>query len=210
MTERMTNRKRQAIEMKKRIQTAALDLFNQKGFENVSIEELAQEAGCSVGNIYHYFKNKEALAASVPAYVDAYYEELEGVYLTDQSRSAMDKLLDFVEQALEISSNDALIWQSFVYSLKSPELGVLKLKPERAYFQVLGRLIKGCQAEGSVAASCSVEELVWELVILHRGILIQWRVCEGDFDIKAQGRRMADALLKGHQQRASEGLTASK
>lgn len=115
MTERMTNRKRQAIEMKKRIQTAALDLFNQKGFENVSIEELAQEAGCSVGNIYHYFKNKEALAASVPAYVDAYYEELEGVYRADQSRSAMDKLLDFVEQALEISSNDALIWQSFVY-----------------------------------------------------------------------------------------------
>ena len=42
MTERMTNRKRQAIEMKKRIQTAALDLFNQKGFENVSIEELAR------------------------------------------------------------------------------------------------------------------------------------------------------------------------
>lgn len=199
MAEHMTNRKRQAIEMKQRIQAAALDLFNQKGFENVSIEELAQEVGCSVGNIYHYFKNKEALAASVPAYVDAYYEELEKEYAQNDAMTAEDKLLDFVEQALEISSNDALVWQSFVYSLKSPELGVLKLKADRAYFQVLGRLIKGCQAEGSIPPEMDTAELVQDLVILHRGILVHWRICEGNFDIKGRGRRMAEALLGGYR-----------
>lgn len=199
MAEHMTNRKRQAIEMKQRIQAAALDLFNQKGFENVSIEELAQEVGCSVGNIYHYFKNKEALAASVPAYVDAYYEELEKEYAQNDAMTAEDKLLDFVEQALEISSNDALVWQSFVYSLKSPELGVLKLKADRAYFQVLGRLIKGCQAEGSIPPEMDTAELVQDLVILHRGILVHWRICEGSFAIKERGRRMAEALLGGYR-----------
>lgn len=199
MTEHMTNRKRQAIEMKQRIQAAALDLFNQKGFKNVSIEELAQEVGCSVGNIYHYFKNKEALAGSVPAYVDAYYEELEKEYAQNDAMTAAEKLLDFVEQALEISSRDALVWQSFVYSLKSPELGVLKLKPDRAYFQVLGRLIKGCQAEGSIPPDLDTAELVQDLVILHRGILVHWRICEGGFDIKARGRRMAEALLGGYR-----------
>lgn len=199
MTEHMTNRKRQAIEMKQRIQAAALDLFNQKGFKNVSIEELAQEVGCSVGNIYHYFKNKEALAGSVPAYVDAYYEELEKEYAQNDAMTAAEKLLDFVEQALEISSRDALVWQSFVYSLKSPELGVLKLKPDRAYFQVLGRLIKGCQAEGSIPPDLDTAELVQDLVILHRGILVHWRICEGGFDIKARGRRMAEALLSGYR-----------
>lgn len=197
MAEHMTNRKRQAMEMRKRIQAAALELFNRKGFEQVSIEEVAQEAGCSVGNIYHYFKNKEALAGSVPAYVDAYYEELEARYAADDGMTALEKLPDFAGQALEISSSDALIWQSFVYSLKSPELGVLKLKPDRAYFQVLGRLVKGCQAEGSVPPESSVEQLVRDLVILHRGILIQWRICEGDFDIKAQGVRMVENLVKG-------------
>lgn len=197
MAEHMTNRKRQAMEMQKRIQAAALDLFNQKSFEHVSIEEIAQEAGCSVGNIYHYFKNKEALAASVPAYVDAYYEELEARYASDDQMTALEKLLDFAGEALIISSGDALVWQSFVYSLKSPELGVLKLKSERAYFQVLGRLVKGCQAEGSVPPDCSVEQLVRDLVILHRGILIQWRICEGDFDIRAQGVRMVETMVKG-------------
>lgn len=144
-----------------------------------------------------YFKNKEALAASVPAYVDAYYEELENQYAVDYQMTAMEKLLDFVGKALEISSSNSQVWQSFVFSLKSPELGVLKLKPERAYFQVLGRLIKGCQAEGSVPAGKSTEELVHQLVILHRGILLQWRICEESFDIKAQGVQMVGALLRG-------------
>ena len=41
------------------IQETALDLFDREGFENVSVEEIAQTAGCSVGNIYHYFKSKD-------------------------------------------------------------------------------------------------------------------------------------------------------
>ena len=42
MSERMTARKRQALEMRSRIQSAALDLFDREGFENVSVEEIAQ------------------------------------------------------------------------------------------------------------------------------------------------------------------------
>ena len=42
MSERMTARKRQALEMRSRIQSAALDLFDREGFENVSVEEIAR------------------------------------------------------------------------------------------------------------------------------------------------------------------------
>ena len=45
MSERMTARKRQALEMRSRIQSAALDLFDREGFENVSVEEIAQRIG---------------------------------------------------------------------------------------------------------------------------------------------------------------------
>ena len=56
---------RQALEMRAKIQSAALTLFNREGFENVSVEEIAQMVGCSVGNIYHYFKSKDELAIRV-------------------------------------------------------------------------------------------------------------------------------------------------
>ena len=65
MAERLTPRKQQALEMRSRIQNVALDLFDREGFENVSVEEIAQKAGCSVGNIYHYFKSKDELAIQV-------------------------------------------------------------------------------------------------------------------------------------------------
>lgn len=39
----------------------ALDLFSQKGFANVSMQEIAQAAEFSIGTLYKFFKNKEDL-----------------------------------------------------------------------------------------------------------------------------------------------------
>ena len=44
MAERMTARKRQALEMRGRIQSAALDLFDREVFDYVSVEEIALTA----------------------------------------------------------------------------------------------------------------------------------------------------------------------
>ncbi|BAL01213.1 putative TetR family transcriptional regulator [Oscillibacter valericigenes Sjm18-20] len=62
MAEWLTARKKQALEMRIHIQTVALDLFDREGFENMSVDEIVQAAGCSIGDIYHYFKGKDELA----------------------------------------------------------------------------------------------------------------------------------------------------
>ena len=54
-----------------------------------------------------------------------------------------------------------------------------------------------CQHEGSIDAAHSVDEIVEDLVVLHRGTLIEWRIYEGNFDIVSRGRRMAAILLDG-------------
>ena len=83
MEKPLTARKRQALEMRSRIQNVALDLFDRDGFENVAVEQIAQAAGCSVGNIYHYFKSKDELIIQVTSNVDAQYQLLEQSYLAD-------------------------------------------------------------------------------------------------------------------------------
>ena len=93
MENRWTARKRQALEMRSRIQNVALDLFDRDGFENVAVEQIAQAAGCSVGNIYHYFKSKDELIIQVTSNVDAQYQLLEQSYLADNASSARSKLL---------------------------------------------------------------------------------------------------------------------
>lgn len=52
-------RQLRAAETRKRIVAAAKKLISEKGFENVSIEEIAKEAGVSTGSFYTYFKKKE-------------------------------------------------------------------------------------------------------------------------------------------------------
>ena len=42
-----------------------------------------------------------------------------------------------------------------------------------------------------------MDEIVEDLVVLHRGTLIEWRIYEGNFDIVSRGRRMAAILLDG-------------
>ena len=199
MAERMTARKKQAMEMRSRIQAVALDLFDKEGFENVSVEEIAQSAGCSVGNIYHYFKSKDELAIQVTSSVDAAYTELEKDYLADEKTPARDKLIDFVGQSLQISIQEPVLYKSFIHGLKYPEQGVLKKGEKRVYFRLLRELVCACQSEGSISTDYDADDIVEQLVVLHRGMLFEWRIYEQSFDLITRGRDMANILLRGYQ-----------
>ncbi|RPI71888.1 MAG: TetR/AcrR family transcriptional regulator [Desulfobacteraceae bacterium] len=48
-------------EIKKRIDRAALKVFSEKGFRDTTMIMVAESAGVSVGNLYHYYKNKKDL-----------------------------------------------------------------------------------------------------------------------------------------------------
>lgn len=199
MKKELTPRKRQALEMRAKIQSTALSLFNQEGFENVSVEEIAQAVGCSVGNIYHYFKSKDELAIQVTQMVDQAYTELEEAYLADKTASGRDKLLDFVGKSLEISARDEVLYKAFIHGLRYPEQGVLQKSDKRVYYRLLRELVDQCQQEGSIHPFRDPDEVVEDLVVLHRGTLFEWRIYREGFDVARQGRRMADALLRGLQ-----------
>jgi len=108
MKKELTPRKKQALEMRSRIQNVALELFDKEGFENVSVEQIAQAVGCSVGNIYHYFKSKDELVIQVTSSVDAQYSVLEESfhfgnttfnYTTNEIRTGNNKVLITSRQA---------------------------------------------------------------------------------------------------------------
>ena len=68
------------------------------------------------------------------------------------------------------------------------------------YFRVLRELIAACQQEGSIAPHHDPSELVADLVVMHRGMLFEWRIDEQSFDPVTRGCRMAQALLDGWKQ----------
>lgn len=197
MNENLNSRQRQALETKQKIKSAAIKLFEQKGFDNVYIEDIAALAGCSVGSIYHYFKNKEELSMHMTEHVDSEYKKLAAAYDEDKTSSARDKLLDFVSRSLHISSEETVLYASLIYGIKYPETGMLKVTWEREYFRLLRQLVTECQSEGSIPDSYDPAEIVDRLVTIHRGVLVNWQLCQQSFDLESMGRDIVRDMLKG-------------
>lgn len=54
-------RERERLRQREELLAAALELFSQKGYHNVSMHEIAERAEFAVGTLYKFFKNKEDL-----------------------------------------------------------------------------------------------------------------------------------------------------
>jgi len=57
----LTRKEREKLRHKEEILSAALHLFSDKGFHNVSMQEIAQASEFAVGTLYNFFESKEML-----------------------------------------------------------------------------------------------------------------------------------------------------
>lgn len=59
--ENLSRRDRNSLQQRKEMLRAALKLFSEKGYHNVSMHEIAKTAEFGIGTLYRYFNNKEEL-----------------------------------------------------------------------------------------------------------------------------------------------------
>ncbi len=60
-----TNRQKRALETRHKIVEAAKKVIAEKGFKNVSVEDIVKEAGVATGSFYTYFKRKEDIIEEI-------------------------------------------------------------------------------------------------------------------------------------------------
>jgi AcrR family transcriptional regulator len=73
-------RERKRLRAMRRIQTVALDLFDARGFDQVTIEDIARRCEVSASSVYRYFGTKEQLVIwdeYDPAAIEAIVAELD-------------------------------------------------------------------------------------------------------------------------------------
>ena len=58
---KLSRKQREHLEHKQEILETALKLFSERGFHNVSMQEIAEESEFSVGTLYNFFESKESL-----------------------------------------------------------------------------------------------------------------------------------------------------
>lgn len=90
----MTTRQLQAQQTKESIYNAAIKLFELRGYENVLIEDITNEANCAKGTFYLYFKSKKDLMYET---VSRYNE------ISDRAYEAVKEIADFKEKLIKYS-----------------------------------------------------------------------------------------------------------
>jgi AcrR family transcriptional regulator len=117
----MTPTRREQAELRReQLVQVTLDLFVQRGIENVTMAEVASRAGVAPGLLYHYFGNKDGLLAAV---LDAASprDAFENLATSLAGHPAADGLREFCRRAATLMEERGDVVRVFVRELLAPE-----------------------------------------------------------------------------------------
>lgn len=99
--EKRSRREREKLRQRQEMLDAALDLFSEKGYHNVSMHEIADRAEFAIGTLYKFFKNKEDLYKSlVIELAETFHKRLtEAIEINDDE---VEKLKNYVRTKGEL------------------------------------------------------------------------------------------------------------
>lgn len=93
---RLPRRERERLRRRREILAAALELFSEKGYHNVSMHEIAEKAEFAIGTLYKFFKNKEDLYKSlIVEQADRFHEVLTKAI--ENADDEIEKLRNYVK-----------------------------------------------------------------------------------------------------------------
>jgi AcrR family transcriptional regulator len=194
--ERLNKRSLQALESKKRIFNSAIDLFNEFGFENVTINNICRKAGVSTGLFYNYFDSKDQIIVEVFKNMDL--NGKEAFYALPENLSAPEKLLIMAEYgAIHSLEKDFLriVYRRFLTQAKED---VYMLDEDRRFlYKFYNEVIEEGQRNGQITSELDVKEIQFTILTVIRGVLFQWALYEGSFDLVSEMKKTVSVLING-------------
>ena len=96
-----SRREREKARQRRGMLDAALILFSEKGYHNVTMHEIASKAEFAIGTLYKFFKNKEDLyKALILEKTDAFHAAIVGAI--EEKDDEVDRLMNYIRVKGEI------------------------------------------------------------------------------------------------------------
>src|SRR6266513_962892 len=94
------------VDRRRQILDAAMVCFAKRGFHQASMHDISAEAGISVGLIYRYFENKEAVISA----------------MADQHKTQIQEVLERARQAPNLLESLEILFTAHCCSENTPEV----------------------------------------------------------------------------------------
>ncbi|WP_267896245.1 MULTISPECIES: TetR family transcriptional regulator [Streptomyces] len=184
-----------AQQRRQEILQIAMDTFAARGYNNASLQEIADRAGVTQAGVLHYFRSKAQLLTSVLDLRDATDIEQLGPD-RPQGLAFLRHLVDTVRRNTE---REGIVRLYAVLSAESVTEG----HPAQDYFRdryaglrtlVAEALAEACEL-GETRPDLNVEEAATAIIALMDGLQIQWLLAPDSVDMAASTDRVITALL---------------
>lgn len=189
-------------ETKEKLFNAAVQLFNQYEFREVSVDKIVEAAGVAKGTFYIHFDSKDALIAE---FISDYVHKVDTDYRavldsfppdTDSSQillGLISKIADTLTETIGYSS-----MRTVYQLLLVDDIDVSAVKGYgRELYQIFAQVLERGFQRGEFSSSLPLDTLIKHFVITIRGLCYEWCIRYPEFDLKAQAITHYQILLEG-------------
>lgn len=182
-------------ETKAKIFSAAKHILQKKGYEELSIKNICEEAGVSNGSFYHHFKTKDDLLSyyieEQPA-IDPGFLKLPGS--AEEAISAIVFVyLNYVHYCQELGVE----FMANYYTPKNQSLNPL-IRTERPYpIVTVHDYMEKCIGAGILSPHLKLQDITADIRMIVIGNVFEWCLKSGDADFEGNMKRSLETYLQG-------------
>lgn len=188
---KLTSRAKQAAETKNRIYECGVNLIGKYGFDQITVEQIASEAGVSVGTYYYYFESKFELFKEMFKRADEYF--LNKIADNLESNIAPEQIVEFFEKYADFTYDNGIEIVKKIY-IPDNKMFITENRPMQT---ILQSIIEKGQSSGEIPKSMSSIELTNMLFLVGRGVIFDWCLRDGTINLKATMKKVMGIVTKG-------------
>ena len=190
-----TRRQLQAEITREKIYSVAFRLMTEKGFENITIDEICRESGVAKGSFYNHFKSKDDIVIEIYKIVDEEYSAQ--VYTLPEDLNSIEKIIMTVGFQATFANARGVRFVRQIYKSQLESGTDFFISEDRPYFRILREIIEVGMKRGEINDSLSAEELTRWIISFSRGITYDWCLHDGNYSIEEVMQRTFRTILSG-------------
>jgi len=192
----MGRRKEQTERTKASIMDNALNLFREKGYHAVSVEQITRAAGVAKGSFYTYFETKSDIIVEEFWKIDRYYQEYASRNLK-RYKSPIEKLKAFTRAQMryvrdEVGVDSLKILYTNQILGSGGERNKVIINPKRQWYRIIEGIMAEGQSEGSFRSDIEASELAQIFNRSMRSVFLDWCIADGGFDLVKEGLKYCE------------------
>ena len=188
----MNKRQKSAIETKRKLISAGLELIKEKGFAAINVEDITKKAGVAKGTFYVYFKRKEDIVMEISrtpfGEIADELEQMENAELFEKLRHYFRRFMEQVEFC------GIQVCREWIRNVIDPN-NVPETMDSKKWFYDYEMLESILQNSTELKNDAPIELLTHIIISELYGMMLCWCMSDGKFEPLDWTDRFCDVQL---------------